>query len=159
MRFIYTLNIKSFSGYCLSFYMLLFAAIYICHEMSVAEFRSWFHFLNFAWGKGLFALFVGCMVLGSGSAVVWLDISVGSYLIIYAALVSIVSIVYRKNEPELVEEMLHEIISVKKMKNKAKELKTTEYVQEDHEESDQNNNKIWTYVKLINYHFNQNTQV
>ena len=99
------------------------------------------------------------MVLGSGSAVVWLDISVGSYLIIYAALVSIVSIVYRKNEPELVEEMLHEIISVKKMKNKAKELKTTEYVQEDHEESDQNNNKIWTYVKLINYHFNQNTQV
>jgi hypothetical protein len=117
VRFIYTKQIVSFSGYVLTFYLLLFAAIYICHEVSVSEFRLWFYFLNFGWGKGLFDLFIGCLCLGSGLAVEWLDILVGVYFIILSIGFGAISLVYRKNEVKLVDEMLLEIAEAKNVKH------------------------------------------
>jgi len=109
VRFVYTKEIVSFSGYVLTFYLLLFAAIFICHEVSVDEFRLWFYFLNFGWGKGIFSLFIGCLCLGSGRAVEWLDILCGVYFIVISAGFGIISLIYRKNEIILVDEMLKEI--------------------------------------------------
>jgi len=121
VRFVYTKEIVSFSGYVLTFYLLLFAAIFICHEVSVSEFRLWFYFLNFGWGKGLFVGFIGCLCLGSGMAVEWLDILCGVYFIVLAAGLGIISLVYRKNETILVDEMLQEIEEAKKAKGKKEE--------------------------------------
>ncbi len=140
VRFIYTKQIVSFSGYVLTFYLLLFAAIYICHEVSVAEFRLWFYFLNFGWGKGLFDLFIGCLCLGSGMAVVWLDILVGVYFIVLSVGFGAISLVYRKNEVTLVDEMLQEIAEAKKAKDQKETDKKSRA--EEHAEVEPEANKI-----------------
>ncbi len=116
VRFVYTKNITSFSGYAITFYLLLFAAIFICHEISVAEFRVWFHFLNFGWGKSTFYLVISSVCLGSGMAVEVLDIIIGVWFALCAVATGIISIVYRNKEVELVDEMLKEIEQKKKEK-------------------------------------------
>lgn len=140
VRFIYTKQIVSFSGYMLTFYLLLFASIYICHEVSVSEFRLWFYFLNFGWGKGLFDLFIGCLCLGSGFAVEWLDLVVGIYFIVIAIGFAAISIVFRKNEVKLVDEMLVEINEAKNLKQQ-REIEKKAHA-EEHAEVEPDANRI-----------------
>jgi hypothetical protein len=106
----------------------------------VAEFRLWFYFLNFGWGKGLFDLFIGCLCLGSGMAVVWLDILVGVYFIVLSVGFGAISLVYRKNEVTLVDEMLQEIAEAKKAKDQKKIDKKSHA--EEHAEVEPEANKI-----------------
>jgi hypothetical protein len=77
----------------LTFYLLLFAVIFICHEVSASNFRQWFFFLNFAWGKGLASFLIACIVLGSGYVVPWIDILTGIYFIVLSIALPFISIV------------------------------------------------------------------
>ena len=84
IRFAYIMSIETFAGVALTVYVLMFAVIFICTEASVHECRTWFYFLNFGWGKGLAHLFVACIMLGSGAAVLWIDVLTSIYLIFAA---------------------------------------------------------------------------
>lgn len=92
----------------LTFYLLMFAAIFIMVEFSVLRCRVWFFFLNFAWGKGLACFFIATLVLGSGKAVQALDIVCGIYFILVFIVFSIISCVYRGQEYEKVKSIVDE---------------------------------------------------
>jgi len=106
VRFAYVTRIQSFAGIVLTIYLLIFAAIFICTELSVLRCRTWFYFLNFGWGKAIFSFFIACLCLGSARAVLWVDILVGIYFLLLALALPIISIVYYGKESEQVEIML-----------------------------------------------------
>ena len=106
VRFAYVTRIKSFAGIVLTIYLLLFAAIFICTELSVLRCRTWFYFLNFGWGKALFSFFIACLCLGSAKAVTWLDILVGIYFLLLTLVLPLISIIYFGKEHEYVDQML-----------------------------------------------------
>lgn len=106
VRFAYVTRIQSFAGIVLTIYLLIFAAIFICTELSVLRCRTWFYFLNFGWGKAIFSFFIACLCLGSARAVLWVDILVGIYFLLLALALPIISIVYYGKESEQVDIML-----------------------------------------------------
>lgn len=103
VRFAYVTRIKSFAGIVLTIYLLIFAAIFICTELSVLRCRTWFYFLNFGWGKAIFSFFIACLCLGSARAVIWLDILVGIYFLLLALVLPLISIIYYGKEHEHVD--------------------------------------------------------
>lgn len=103
VRFAYVTRIKSFAGIVLTIYLLIFAALFICTELSVLRCRIWFYFLNFGWGKAIFSFFIACLCLGSAKAVIWLDILVGIYFLLLALVFPLISIVYFGKEHEYVD--------------------------------------------------------
>lgn len=109
VRFAYVKKIHSFAGIVLTIYLLIFAAIFICTELSVLRCRTWFYFLNFGWGKALFSFFIACLCLGSARAVTWLDVLVGVYFLFLALVLPLISIVYFGQESEHVDQMLKKI--------------------------------------------------
>lgn len=84
----------------------MFALIFILTEASVDQCRTWFYFLNFGWGKGLAHIFVACLMLGSGAAVLWLDVLTGLYLILAALWLPVVSILHSGQEAEQIKTKL-----------------------------------------------------
>jgi hypothetical protein len=109
IRFVYIMEIETFSGIALTIYLIIFAVILICVEASAAQFRTWFYFMNFGWGKGLAHIFICSIVLGSGAAVLWLDILLAIYLCVVAIWMPIISLCYRSEEEKHVERKLQEI--------------------------------------------------
>ena len=109
IRFAYVFEIETFAGIALTVYVLLFAVILICTEASVYECRTWFYFLNFGWGKGLAHIFIACIMLGSGAAVLWVDVLTGVYLILAAIGQTVISVLHRASEFLKVEAKLKEI--------------------------------------------------
>lgn len=116
IRCVYILEIEKFSGIALTVYLVIFAAIFICTEASVLHCRKWFYFLNFGWGKGLAHIFVACIMLGSGAAILWLDVLVSIYLIAVAMCQPLTSVLYRESEREKVDEKLLKIEQAKQKK-------------------------------------------
>ncbi len=109
VRFAYVTRIKSFAGIVLTIYLLIFAAIFICTELSLLRCRTWFYFLNFGWGKAFFSFFIACLCLGSAKAVIWLDILVGIYFLCLTLVLLLISMVYCGKEHEHVDNMLKQI--------------------------------------------------
>ena len=113
LRFVYVGMIKTFCGICLNLYLILFAAILVCFELSVLRFRSWFYFLNFGWGKALFHFFIATLVLGSGITVHWFDIFTGVSFILQGIACLIISFSFRATEKLDVDRKLAEIEEIK----------------------------------------------
>ena len=91
----------------------MFGVVIICHEANTSNFRRWFYFLNFGWGKSLAYVFIASIMLGSGAAVRWLDVLVSVWLFIMAVLLPIMSCCYREDEVKYVEQKLREIEEAK----------------------------------------------
>lgn len=117
IRFALITQIKTFAGIALTVYLLIFAAIFINTQASVLESRKWFYFLNFGWGNGVAHLFVACIMLGSGAAILWLDVIVGIYLILCSIWLSVTTWVYWSDEEPLVTAKLEQIQKLKDLKN------------------------------------------
>lgn len=117
IRFALVTQIKTFAGIALTVYLLIFAAIFICTQASVLECRKWFYFLNFGWGNGVAHLFVACIMLGSGAAILWLDVIVGIYLILSSIWLSVTTWVYWSDEELLLTAKLEQIQKLKDLKN------------------------------------------
>lgn len=105
------MSIATFSGIALTVYLIIFGVIFICTEASFLECRKWFYFLNFGWGKGLANIFIACIMLGSGAAVLWLDVLVGVYLILLSLWLTIITILYYTHERTFVDKKLEEILN------------------------------------------------
>lgn len=110
------MQIKTFAGVALTIYLLIFAAIFICTQASVLKCRKWFYFLNFGWGNGLAHLFVACIMLGSGAAILWLDVIVGIYLILCSIWLSVTTWIFWSSEESLVTQKLEQILALKASK-------------------------------------------
>src|SRR5687768_15229716 len=64
-RFISFMSIGSFANYVITFYLFLFAILMAMTEFRVNYFRRTYYFLNFCWGKALFFIFLGSLILAS----------------------------------------------------------------------------------------------
>jgi len=107
------MSIATFSGIALTVYLIIFGVIFICTEASFLDCRKWFYFLNFGWGKGLANIFIACIMLGSGAAVLWLDVLVGVYMILLSLWLPVITILYFKEERTFVDKYLLEILNSK----------------------------------------------
>jgi hypothetical protein len=107
------MSIATFSGIALTVYLIIFGVIFICTEASFLDCRKWFYFLNFGWGKGIANIFIACIMLGSGAAVLWLDVLVGVYMILLSLWLPVITILYFKEERTFVDKYLLEILNSK----------------------------------------------
>lgn len=101
-RLISFLKIGSFANYVITFYLFLFAILIAATEFGVNFFRRTYYFLNFAWGKALFFIFLGSLII-AGRVHAWLEIPAAIVILVTAGLLIILSIVYKKEEREKVE--------------------------------------------------------
>ena len=83
---------ETVTGFMISFYLIVFALIFLFLECNVKKTRLWFYFLNSALGKAIFYIFLFLCCFGSGHAATWVDrllavifsITAGIYIFIYA---------------------------------------------------------------------------
>lgn len=103
VRFANIQSIEKFSGVALTLYIILFGVILICTEASYKNFRQWFYFLNFGWGKAVADLFIVSIVLGSGAAVKWCDVLVAIWLFAMAIFLPLITFCYKEDEVAMVD--------------------------------------------------------
>lgn len=107
-RLISFFKIGSFANYVITFYLFLFAIVLAMLEFGVNYFKRNYYFMNFAWGKAIFFIFLGSLIL-TQKVKPALEIPAGIILLASALLLIIMSIVYRKEERERVEAALQKI--------------------------------------------------
>lgn len=101
--------LKSFNGFVLTIYLFVFAALFVLVEFSLLKTRTWFYFMNYGWGKGLFLLFLGLLLVGAGKSVSWIDILAGVWFILVAIIFIIISMVHKGTEADFVKDLLDEV--------------------------------------------------
>ena len=70
-------NFHTFTGFCLTFYIYVFAMAIIAIECNCMRARVWFYFMNFSLGKAIFYGLMAVICFSSGASVSWFDILVG----------------------------------------------------------------------------------
>ena len=102
----------TFAGFTLSLYLIIFGIMLLLVELSLMHARAWFYFLNFAWGKSLFSIFIALFLLGSARSVRWLDVLVAVWFIVLSLLFFVMFLAYRTSE------QAHVQILIKNMEEK-----------------------------------------
>ena len=91
----------AFSGFHLSLFVIIFGLMILVVELSAKlsmAGREWFYFLNFFWGKGVFAIFIALFLLGSGASLRWLDILTAVYFIIISIIFGVLAVMKSDGE-------------------------------------------------------------
>ena len=70
-------NFHTFTGFMLTFYLMLFGICLICIECNLKRARIYFYFMNFSLGKFFFYTVMTCLCFGSGASVNFFDIFIG----------------------------------------------------------------------------------
>ena len=92
-------NFHTFTGFMLTFYLLLFGILLIYIECNLQRARVWFYFMNFALGKFMFYTVMTMLCFGSGATVNMFDILIGMICAACAVMFFFVHI-WHKNEEE-----------------------------------------------------------
>ena len=106
IHFVFFKFLKSFNGFVLTIYLFLFAALFVLIELSKMRTRTWFYFMNFGWGKAMFLLFLGLLLVGAGKSVTWLDILSGVWFLLCAIVFFVISMVHKAAEQDYVKDLL-----------------------------------------------------
>ena len=93
IRLVLIKQIEKQAGVALTFYLVLIAGIFLAAELSLAVNKQ-FHFLNFGWGKCIATIFISALMLGSGQAIMWLDVIASIYLWLAAIFLALTSVMY-----------------------------------------------------------------
>lgn len=102
----------------LTIYYLFFAAILLFVELGLKNFRYYFFFLNFAFGKAMAAMFFAFSMIGGGNS--WMQIPIGIFFFLTTILYSIMACYFREFEHErLVVEVLEPMAKEEAEKAKA----------------------------------------
>ena len=109
LHFVFFPRYASYNHFVFTIYLFLFAAIFVGVELSKFRTRTWFYFMNFAWGKAAFLFFVGLILVVAGKSVIWVDILVGVWFIICGLIYGAISKKYPLEEQEYVKDKLHEV--------------------------------------------------
>ena len=106
LHFVFFKFLKSFNGFVLTIYLILWAILFVLVEFSLLRTRTWFYFMNFGWGKALFLLFIGLLLVAAGKTVTWVDILSGVWFIVCAMIFFIISMVHRGAEWDYVKDLM-----------------------------------------------------
>ena len=93
LHFVYFKFLKSFNGFVLTIYLFIFAALFVLFEFNKFRLRTWFYFMNFGWGRGMFIFFLGLLLAAAGKSVTWFDILAGVWLILCGLVFCVISLV------------------------------------------------------------------
>ena len=109
IHFVFFKFLKSFNGFVLTIYLFIFAAMFVLVELSLLRTRTWFYFMNYGWGKGLFLLFIGLLLVGAGKSVTWVDILSGVWFIVLGLIFFGLSFFYKAVEHDYVKDLLESV--------------------------------------------------
>ena len=90
-------DFETVTGFMISFYLVLFAIMFICVECNLKKSRLWFYFLNSSLGKGLFHMFCFLLCFGSASDPSWVDVLLG-VIFFLTSLIMFVMYCFFKNQ-------------------------------------------------------------
>ena len=102
IRFVYFLQLGSFSNYVLTFYFLFFGLYLIGFELGINYLKVKLYLMNFGWGKAMANVFIGSLVL-SCWVVPALDVIIFIFYLAAAVVLAMVSCLFKEEEQARVE--------------------------------------------------------
>jgi len=102
-------NFHTFTGFCLTFYIFIFAMAIIAIECNCKRARVWFYFMNYSLGKAIFYGIMACICFSSGASISWFDILVGIVVCFISIMFGFFHFWFRQAEPEYVEKLITEM--------------------------------------------------
>ena len=113
-------NFHTFTGFCLTFYIYVFAMAIIAIECNCKRARIWFYFMNFSLGKAIFYGLMAVICFSSGASVSWFDILVGCVFGVVCVMFVFFHCWFNQAEPAYVEKLVSEMNA----RNAAKNIET-----------------------------------
>ena len=102
-------DMQTFTGWMISFYLILFAIVFLMVECDVRKSRQWFYFLNSALGKGLFYVFLFLLCLGGGGVVSWVDRLLASIFFVVAVIFITMYCFFKSSEAAYIDQLVQKI--------------------------------------------------
>ena len=111
IHFISFSALKSMNAWVMTLYLFVFAAIFVLVEFSRFNFRQYFYFMNFGWGKGIFCLYLGLLLVGNAKSINLVDILAGIWLLIMAVIFILISCANKQIEVDYVNDLMNNVES------------------------------------------------
>ena len=99
-------DFETVTGFMISFYLVLFAIMFICVECNLKKSRLWFYFLNSALGKGLFHLFCFLLCFGSAADPSWVDVLLGVIFFLTSLVMFIMFCFFKNQEGPYIDKLI-----------------------------------------------------
>ena len=106
MHFVNFKALKSFNGFVITIYLFMFAALFVLFELSRFRLRTFFYFMNYGWGRGIFLIFLGLLLAAAGKSVTWVDILSGVWLLLCGMVFIVISLTNKQVEEDFVKDHL-----------------------------------------------------
>ena len=100
---------STFTGFMISFYLILFAIVFILVECNIKKSRMWFFFLNGTLGKALFYLFLFVLCYGNGGDTSWVEVLLSVIFIITAVIFFAMHCFFKEQEPQYIQQLIGQI--------------------------------------------------
>lgn len=117
VRFVFFVQLGSFPNYVMTFYYLIFSVYLLLFEFGVKTVKSKFYLLNFCWGKGLFNVFLGSMIIAA-YVIPFIDIPCCIILFMSAFILFLISCKFRKEEKQRIDKELEDILKMREEDDK-----------------------------------------
>ena len=102
-------NFHTFTGFLLTFYLLIFGIAIFLIECNLKRARIWFYFMNYSLGKCIFYSFLTLLCFGSGAQVSFFDILVGVVFALVAIMFCFFHCWFKQDEPAYVQKLIEEM--------------------------------------------------
>ena len=102
-------NFHTFTGFCLTFYIYVFAMALIAIECNCKRARIWFYFMNYSLGKAIFYGIMAAICFTSGASVTFFDILVGCVCGLVCVMFVFFHCWHKEQEPAFVEKLITEM--------------------------------------------------
>ena len=102
-------NFHTFTGFILTFYILIFGIGLCFIECNIMRARVWFYFMNYSLGRAIFYFVMTLLCFGSGASVNFFDIIVGIICGVVAIMFLFFHIWHRHSEHAHVQKLIEEM--------------------------------------------------
>ena len=102
-------NFHTFTGFMLTFYLLIFGAAIMAIEFNCKRARIWFYFMNYSLGKCIFYFFMTLLCFGSGAMVSFFDILVGVIFGLMFIMFGFFHVWFKNEEPAFVQSLIDQM--------------------------------------------------
>ena len=104
-------DFDTITGFMISFYLIMFAIIFICVETNCKKSRMWFYFLNGTLGKALFHLFLFFLCNGNGAEPTWVDILLSVIFFITSVVFFVMHCLFRDQESLYIQSLISPVLN------------------------------------------------
>ena len=109
IRLFTTDNFHTFTGFLITFYLIVFAAAIFAIECNCKRARVWFYFMNFSLGKCMFFALMTLICFGSGASVSWFDILIGIVFGLATVMYFLFHMWFRSEEGGYVQKLIEDM--------------------------------------------------